>query len=69
MNTVLKKAGVGKVGTDESVFTRILSSRSFSQLKATFDVYHQIAESDIIKSVKKETGGNYEDGLIAISKY
>jgi len=62
----LYDAGVGKFGTDESEFIRILASRSFSQLRATFEAYGRIAGKDIVDSIKSETSGTFEDALVAI---
>jgi hypothetical protein len=50
----LYDAGQGKFfGTDESVFIRILCSRSFSQLNATFTAYGNLTKKDIEKSMEK----------------
>jgi len=38
----LYKAGEKKLGTDEATFNRIMASRSFPQLRATFDEYHKV---------------------------
>ena len=54
----LYDAGEGKFGTDEIEFIRILCSRSFAQLKATFENYFQIADNSIEKGIKKEMSGN-----------
>ncbi|RNA07254.1 annexin A13 [Brachionus plicatilis] len=62
----LYDAGEGKSGTDESEFVRILASRSFSQLKATFDEYTNICGKDIEESVKSETHGSMESAFKAI---
>jgi hypothetical protein len=54
----LYDAGQGKFfGTDESVFIRILCSRSFSQLNATFTAYGNLTKKDIEKAVAEEMGG------------
>ena len=54
------------MGTDESELIRILVSRSFPQLRATFEAYNRIADKDIASSIKSETRGNLEDALVAI---
>jgi annexin A7/11 len=47
---------------------RILCSRSFPQLKATFEAYAQISGNDIEKAIKKEFSGDLEKCCLAICK-
>lgn len=63
---VLYKAGEGRWGTDESKFNTILVSRSFSQLKATFDEYSKISKYDFEDSIKREMSGDLRDGMSTI---
>ncbi len=49
-------------------FVRILCSRSFAQLRATFLHYEQLCGTDIEKSIKKEMSGDLEDALLAIGR-
>ena len=65
---IFKKAGEGKFGTDESEFVRILCSRSFPQLCATFDIYMKISGKDIEKAIKSEMSGDLEKACLAIVK-
>lgn len=58
----LYDAGQGKVGTDEIEFVRILCSRSYNQLKVTFEEYYRNANTDIEKAIKKEMSGDLEKG-------
>lgn len=51
-------AGQGKLGTDEAVFIKILCSRSFAQLNATFAVYRELFKSDFETVLKKELSGD-----------
>ena len=45
---------------------RILVSRSFAQLRLTFDTYKKIFGKEIEKSIEKETRGDLEDSLLCI---
>lgn len=64
----LYDAGEGQLGTDESELIRILASRSFPQLNATFEKYKKICGKDIEKVIKSETSGDFEKALVAISE-
>jgi len=64
----LYDAGQGKVGTDETEFVRLLCSRSFPQLRATFEEYYKICNTDFEKAVKKELSGDLEKACLAIGK-
>ena len=55
-----------KLGTDEETFNRILCTRSYGQLRATFDAYRQISGKDIEDSIKSEMSGNLEEGFLSI---
>jgi len=61
-------AGVNRFGTDESMFNKILCSRSYNHLKAVFAEYRCLASEDIESSVKGEMSGDVEDGFLAIIK-
>ena len=63
------KAGIASFGTNESDLTRILATRSFAQLRATFDAYSSLTGKDIEDSIKSETYGNFEKALVTISHY
>ena len=60
------KEGKGKMGTDESVFIRILCSRSFKQLNETFLAYEQTQGHSIEKSIKDEMSGDLEEACLTI---
>ena len=62
----LYKAGAGRWGTDESVFTRIFSTRSPVEIAAIAQYYQQIAGVDLYTSIKKEFSGDVEKLLKAI---
>lgn len=62
----LYAAGEKKWGTDESTFNTILGTRSFAQLRATFEEYEKIAHKDIRKSIESEVSGDLKKGYLAI---
>ncbi|MES1911209.1 MAG: hypothetical protein MHM6MM_003683 [Cercozoa sp. M6MM] len=65
----LKAAGLDKFGTDEETFIRILSERSFKQLREITKEYNKIADYSLVKSIKKEFRGDLEDALVYIVQY
>lgn len=66
----LYDAGEAKFfGTDESMFIKILCSRSFDQLNATFDEYKKISPNDIVEAVKSEMSGNLRFACLTISNH
>ena len=62
----LYKAGEKKLGTDEKVFTSILSSRSYVHLRAVFDKYQEERGKTFERVVKSEFSGDIEDALLAV---
>ncbi|KAH9498198.1 Annexin A6 [Bulinus truncatus] len=62
----LLDAGEKKWGTDESRFHTVLVSRSYAQLRATFQEYAKLANKDIEDSIKSEMSGDLKDGMLAI---
>ena len=60
------KAGAGRLGTDESVFTQIFTTRSPAEIAVISQFYKQIAGVDLYTSLKKEFSGNAEELLKAI---
>ncbi|CAK1582157.1 unnamed protein product [Parnassius mnemosyne] len=64
----LLQAGELRLGTDESVFNAVLCSRSFPQLAAIFQEYHNLTGHDIDDAIKNEFSGDMEKALRAIVK-
>lgn len=62
----LFQAGERKWGTDESRFNVVLASRSFPQLRATFDEYIKISQRDILNSIDREMSGDLKAGFKCI---
>jgi annexin A7/11 len=50
----LINAGVGRMGTDESTFNRIIAQRNFEQLKLISMEYQRLANHTLIQAVKRE---------------
>lgn len=63
---LLVGAGVGRWGTDESEFNRILCTRNFSQLKLIAQEYEKLTGNTLEKDIKKEFSGDVEDGMVAV---
>lgn len=65
---ILKNAGTGRIGTDESEFNRILCTRNFEQLKVIAKEYLKLTGNELEKDIKSEFSGDIETGLVAILK-
>lgn len=59
-------AGEGRLGTDESVFLKILALRHQFQLRQTFISYVEISGRDIENTIKREMSGDEKDGFLAL---
>ncbi|CAF2904300.1 unnamed protein product [Rotaria sp. Silwood2] len=62
----LLDAGAAKFGTDESRFNALFCDRSDPQLRAVFNEYAKLTNKSIEESVKSETSGDLQKGLVAI---
>ena len=60
------QAGVGRLGTEESEFIRMLAAESYEQLRAMFDAYERKYGETMEKSLAKELSGDFLDGMLAI---
>jgi hypothetical protein len=63
------EAGEKKLGTDESVFNTVLCTRSYPQLKATFEKYRASTGKGIIDTINREMSGDLKEGFMAIVNY
>lgn len=64
----LYSAGAKRWGTDESVFLRIIATRTVYHLRAVFDEYARRHGKDIISVIKSEMSGDTESGYKAIAE-
>ena len=62
----LLDAGQAKFGTDESKFNVLLCDRSDPQLRAIFNEFAKSTGKSIEESIKSETSGDIQKGLLAI---
>lgn len=62
------EAGEQRKGTDCSVFIDILTSRSASQLRKTFQMYSKYSKLDVAKAIDCELKGDIENCLTAVVK-
>ncbi|GFN89719.1 Annexin [Plakobranchus ocellatus] len=62
----LLAAGEKNWGTNESAFQKILVTRSYAQLRATFQEYAKIANKDIEDTIRSELSGDLEKGMLTI---
>jgi len=64
----LYRAGEGKLGTDEKVFTEVLARRSPDFLARVSDHYKTKHKHNLEQAVKSETSGYFEDVLVGLLK-
>ncbi|XP_064605916.1 annexin A5-like [Liolophura sinensis] len=66
----LYNAGEGnRMGTDETVFNKILVNRSMGHLRRTFEEYRKLDDQDIEGAVAAETSGNLKRAFLAIVRF
>ncbi|CAM9877451.1 unnamed protein product, partial [Phaeothamnion confervicola] len=64
----LHSAGVGRMGTDEATFIQVMTKSSFPQIQAIKAAYEKRHGMSLEKAIRKETSGNFEDALIALTQ-
>lgn len=62
------QAGEQKWGTDESKFNTILVTRSYPQLRATFEEYGKLSKKDIEEVLKSEMSGDVLRGMLTVGR-
>ena len=68
LNLCIQQAGEKKWGTDESKFNTILVTRSYPQLRATFEEYQKISKKSMEEALKSEMSGDLLRGMLTIGK-
>ncbi|KAG8200804.1 hypothetical protein JTE90_006385 [Oedothorax gibbosus] len=58
--------GVGRLGTDEEQFTRVLCGGNGPQIRATVSAYERVAGHSLASAVRAEFSGDARDALLAI---
>ncbi|KAF8563518.1 hypothetical protein P879_08701 [Paragonimus westermani] len=64
----LYDAGEKQLGTDESVFNRILVSKSEAHVRAVLDAYSSVGKKDIEEALKSEMHGDLLRSFLAITR-
>ncbi|GAB6024231.1 Annexin A6 [Chamberlinius hualienensis] len=62
----LYQAGAKKWGTNESIFSKIIVSQSYPQLRAAFAEYEKLYNHTIESVIKKEMSGDLQNGILAL---
>ncbi|XP_045464210.1 annexin B10 isoform X2 [Harmonia axyridis] len=62
----LYAGGEGQLGTEESVFYKVLAHESFAQLRRIFEEYKEISGNTIEQALKHELSGDYLEALLAV---
>ena len=63
---LLYQGGAARWGTDESVFTRIFTTRSPAEIAVIAQLYQKLSGIDLYTSLKKEFSTNAEKALVGI---
>ncbi|XP_044747588.1 annexin B10 isoform X1 [Coccinella septempunctata] len=62
----LYAGGEGQLGTEESIFYKVLAHESFAQLRRIFEEYKEISGNTIEQALKHELSGDFLDALLAV---
>jgi len=62
-------AGEKSLGTDESVFNTVLCTRSYPQMKATFEKYRALTSKGILDTISREMSGNVKESFSAVVNF
>ncbi|KAK4872555.1 hypothetical protein RN001_014584 [Aquatica leii] len=62
----LYNAGEGRLGTEESTFSKILGHENFNQLRQIFEEYKNVSGNTIEQALRHEVDGDYLKALSAI---
>ncbi|KAL0979868.1 hypothetical protein UPYG_G00190880 [Umbra pygmaea] len=64
--TALSKAMKG-LGTNEKILISVLTQRTSEQRQLICKAYHEATGKELVKDLKEETSGNFEDLLVALA--
>jgi hypothetical protein len=64
----LYEAGEKTLGTDESVYNRIMCTRSYPHLSAVFVEFKTLADKTIEESIESEMSGDLKRGMLALGE-
>lgn len=62
----LKDAGIGRMGTDESEFNRILCLRNNAQICLIAQEYERLTGNSLEKDIKREFSGDVETAMVSV---
>lgn len=62
-------AGEGRLGTEESTFSKILVHENFEQLNEIFEQYKEVSGNTIEQALRHELSGDYLEGLLAVGRF
>lgn len=63
---LLKEAGIGRFGTDESEFNRILCLRNNAQIALISREYEKLTGNSLEKDIKREFSGDIETAMVSV---